>query len=166
MSECPICAEEDDLDFHHWIYSGNLSRDYIESSEEKGVKLCRDCHTLIHSPDGARPTDVEKGDFQSFWTGLRWQRYSILFLPYIYLYKTGKIPEKEEMIEKMNIPDEFEKYVEEAIEKPPLVRFEGKDLLAGVKDDSLEFAKENQDGVIEYTFIGKEKMKLTPVVNR
>lgn len=43
---CRLCGSGGDLDFHHWQYS-----------DDTGCLLCRDCHSYIHEPDGARPRE-------------------------------------------------------------------------------------------------------------
>jgi len=43
MERCTVCGAND-VDFHHWEYSTN-----------RGVVLCRKCHSFIHQED-ARPS--------------------------------------------------------------------------------------------------------------
>lgn len=47
LNRCRLCGSEDDLDFHHWKYDGDV-----------GCPLCRDCHSYIHEPEGGRPGET------------------------------------------------------------------------------------------------------------
>jgi len=49
-TDCPLCREYGELDFHHWVYP---PQDVI------GTHICRDCHLSIHSSEGARPSESD-----------------------------------------------------------------------------------------------------------
>lgn len=43
MSQCSLCENSRDLEFHHWDYEDDV-----------GVELCRECHNYIHGGDEGR----------------------------------------------------------------------------------------------------------------
>jgi len=95
--KCPLCGSRTTLDFHHWTYR-----------PERGIYLCRDCHSYIHEPKGARPSES---------SGDAWLIKATEQLIYRHREEVEKYPTLSEVMGRYDIPDDVSSIIEKSIER-------------------------------------------------
>jgi hypothetical protein len=88
---CPLCLDEEDLDFHHWDYENDI-----------GIHICRRCHNMIH--DGKRAREQTKGSVGT------WHADAVNNLIRLHEYTHGRVTCWDRFFERYNIPRNHEKY--------------------------------------------------------
>ena len=97
LDRCRLCGVEEDLDFHHWRYQDDV-----------GCPLCRQCHSYIHEPEGARPGEGPGNE----WLEAALPRLVERHLEHNYFLTTGRL-----IAQHYNIPPKHQPRVIELVDE-------------------------------------------------